>query len=494
MPACRQAGAMRNAKYPLAFPTRIRDHLVVMNPSLSSVFKAYDIRGESPEIIDSAFAERLGRVLADLYHPARVMIGRDMRSTSPELEEAMIKGLTKQGVDVVKIGLCSTPVFYVSVGLADRACDLGVMITASHNPGKYNGVKIVDRDVYPIGEGSGMEEIRDRFLSDKPFAPSDRTGTVNEEPDAITHYLDRIFSLTDTSPLPSMKIAIDAGNGMDGVVLPELVKRIPQISALPLYWEPDGTFPNHEANPLKSETLTDLSNLVKKEACACGVAFDGDGDRVGFTDEHGEPIPGDILTAILARATLRAHPGALILHDLRCSWVVEETIAEAGGTSDLTRVGHAFIKRQLRGVGAVFAGELSMHFYFKDLWGVESGDLAMLLILKEIAETGKPLSELWKPLKKYAYSGEINSEVSDKEAALARVRNAFEAQASSTSDLDGIRMEFNVAPDGTKGPDAWWFSVRQSNTEPLVRLIVEAVREDVMTAKRDELLALIRQT
>jgi phosphomannomutase len=463
-----------------------------MDPSLASVFKAYDIRGRSPGQIDAQFAERLGCVLADLYHPKRVMIGRDMRSTSPELEAALVKGLTDQGADVVKIGLCSTPMFNVSVGLANGAYDLGVMITASHNPGEYNGIKLVDGNVFPIGEGSGMEQIRDRFLSDEPFASSKRKGSVEEDADALRAYLDRIFSLADVSKIPVMKVAVDAGNGMAGVILPEFIKRIPQVTVLPLYWEPDGTFPNHEANPLKTETLADLSALVTKESCACGAAFDGDADRAGFVDENGAVVPGDFMTAVLAEALLRANPGALALYDLRCSWSVKEEIERAGGKADMMRVGHSFIKRRMRETGALFAGELSMHYYFKDLWGVESGDLAMLLLLIELAESGKKLSELWKPLKKYAYSGEINSKVRDADAVLARIEEAYASAVSSVSHLDGIRMEFGVSQDGTKEDDAWWFSVRRSNTEPLVRLIVEAVREDVMIAKRDELLALIR--
>ena len=361
-----------------------------------------------------------------------------------------------------------------------------------HNPARYDGFKFVDKDILPIGQGSGMEEIRDRFLSDAPFAPSEKKGMLVEDPGALQAYLDRICSVIDIASIPPMKIAVDAGNGMAGYVLPEFVKRIPQIEVLPLYWELDGTFPNHEANPLKAETLQALSKTVREHGCAFGAAYDGDGDRIGFVDENEEQIPGDLLTALFARALLRDHPGDLILRDLRCSWSVEEEIREAGGRSEMCRVGHAFIKRQLREDGGLFAGELSMHYYFRDIWGLESGDLSLLLMLREIARGGKKLSELWRPLKRYATSSEINNQVANAKATISRIRDHYAPEASSISDLDGIRLEFNVGADGKKGPTAWWFSLRPSNTEPVVRLIVEAVDSNVMEGRRDELVRMIQ--
>jgi phosphomannomutase len=460
-------------------------------PSPADVFKAYDIRGLSPGELNIGFAERLGQVLAAEFRPKTLLVGRDMRTTSPELEQALIGGLTASGVNVVRIGLCSTPLFNVSVGLGGDAYDLGVMVTASHNPAQYNGFKLVKRGAVPIGQGSGMELIRDRFVSDEVFMPASIKGGVSDDPHALQAYLDRIFSLVDAASLPPMTIGVDAGNGMAGVLLPEIAKRLPQIRMLPLYWDPDGTFPHHEANPLKTETLHDLSALVTSHGCAFGVAFDGDADRVGFVDEAGVPIPGDLLTALFSRVMLSTHPSAKILYDLRSSWSTPEVIAAAGGTPTMCRVGHAFIKKQMREEDAIFGGELSMHFYFHELWNVESTDLCLLLMLR-LAASGAAMSTVWATLKKYAKTEEINSEVKDRDGVLKKIEETFAPSASSVSHLDGIRMEFGVGADGVKSPEAWWFSVRASNTEPLIRLIVEAVSPEVMAKKRDELLALIR--
>lgn len=463
-----------------------------MNTDLRQVFRAYDIRGLSPGELDQEFARRLGHVLEAEFRPQRVLVGLDMRQTSPELEAGLLNGLTSRGVEVTRIGLCSTPMFNATLGLAQGKYDLGVMITASHNPAPYNGFKLVRGDVRPIGQGTGMERLRDRFLSSETWKPEPRRGSVVQDPKALSAYLDKIFSLVEVASLPKMKIAVDTGNGMNGIVLTELAKRLPQVTILPLYFEPDGNFPHHEANPLKTETLRDLQTLVKREGCVCGAAFDGDGDRVGFMDEQAEPIPGDLTTALLAQSLLAQAPGSTILYDLRSSWSVSEAIQAAHGVPVMCRVGHAFIKQQMRAAQGLFAGELSMHFYFRDLWNAESGDLGLLLLLKLMATSGRPLSELWRPLKKYAKTSELNSKVSDKTATLQRIEERFVPFASSVSKLDGLRLEFNVAADGSKGPEAWWFSVRPSNTEPLMRLVVEAVSPEVLAARRDELLALIR--
>ena len=465
-----------------------------MPKNTADVFHAYDIRGTQNEGINPEFAERLGQTLAHLYTPKTVMVGLDMRSTSPQLESALIKGLTEQGVEIIRIGLCSTPMMNITMGLAGGAYDLGIMVTASHNPGEYNGFKFTDKNVLPIGQGTGMEEIRDRFLSDEAFNPSDHIGTVTDRDDALKEYLDHVFKIADLDPqeLPKMKIAIDAGNGMAGHILPELIKRLPTLEIIPMFWELDGTFPNHEANPLKAETIRDLSKMVIDEHCDFGIAFDGDADRIGFVDENGEQIAGDLLTAILAKEHLHDHPGEKILRDIRSSWATEEAIAEAGGTSEFCRVGHAFIKKQMRESGALFAGELSMHFYYRDLWGVESGDLSALIMIKMLAEQKQKLSAIWKPYHRYANSGEVNTRVESSEGIIERIQSAYADQASSISDLDGIRMEFGVEKDGSKSADAWWFSVRKSNTEPLIRLIVEAKDQNLMEQKRDEILAMIK--
>lgn len=457
--------------------------------SLASVFKAYDIRGLSPEQIDGAFARRLGKAIVARFSPRKILVGRDMRTTSFALESALIDGLTSSGVDVVRIGLCSTPMFYAMVGMAHREFDLGIMVTASHNPGKYNGFKLVRGDCLPIGEGSGMEDVRDAFLAEKEIV-SDRTGSVVDDPTALDRYVELVVKLAALPEgMPQIKIAIDAGNGMAGAVLPRLISSLPWLDVVPLYFDPDGTFPNHEANPLKVDTLKNLIATVRDRECAMGVAFDGDADRVGFVDETGEPIPGDLLTAFLAQEALRAHPGGLVHYDVRSSWAVPEAVAEAGGTSQMCKVGHANIKKLMRETGAVFAGEVSMHFYFQELWNCESGDLAMLLMLRRLAESTESLSALWKPLRRYAHSEELNFEVSDKPAVIERLKGTYGPTAFAISDLDGIRMEFR---DPTAPQNDWWFNVRASNTEPLLRLNLEARTVEILEKKIEELSVAIR--
>lgn len=462
-----------------------------MDTTIASVFKAYDIRGLAPEQLNAAFALRLGKALAAHFGPKRVLVGRDMRTTSFPLESALIEGLTSSGVEVVRIGLCSTPMFYVLTGMAQstKPFDMGIMVTASHNPSKYNGFKIIRGDCLPVGQGSGMEELRDAFLSGKE-TKADHAGTVADDPDALERYISKVL---DTAKLPQamphMKVAIDAGNGMAGAILPRLLSRLPWLEVLPLYFDPDGTFPNHEANPLKVETLNELVLKVRNESCVLGVAFDGDADRIGFVDEEGVPIPGDLMTAFLAKEILKENKGAKILLDVRASWAAQEEIREADGVFELCRVGHALIKKQMRESGAIFAGELSLHMYFHDLWNVECGDLAMLLLLRRLASTGRSMSELMAPLRRYANSGEMNFEIADKAAVLSRLKEKYSAGASLVSELDGLRIELR----DEKNPRAdWWFSVRASNTEPLLRLVVEARDVSVLNDRVAELRGLIQ--
>jgi phosphomannomutase len=456
-----------------------------------SVFHAYDIRGLSPQELDESFANRLGLAIAKQFSPRRVIVGRDMRATSSALESALIEGLTGSGIDVVRIGLCSTPMFNVIVGLSNGDVDLGVMVTASHNPGQYNGIKLVRGDASPIGQGSGMEELADAFASMTDASLSEKKGTISEDSGALSRYVDHILKLAALpSNMPKMRIAIDAGNGMAGAVLPELIARLPWLEVTPLYFELDGNFPNHEANPLKRETLNDLVTSVQSQSFMLGVAFDGDADRVGFVDEYGQPIPGDLGTALIAQEVLRTSPGGLVLYDIRSSWSVPEAIAEAGGRSKMCRVGHAYIKRQMRETGAVFAGEISMHYYFHPLKFVESGDLVLLYVLRRMVREQKRLSELWRPLAKYAHSGEINFEIEDKESALQRVHDTYASTATSVSDLDGIRMEFRNQDNPEHD---WWFSVRLSNTEPLVRLNLETRSSEETKKRVEELTALIKK-
>ena len=447
------------------------------SPNLGSAFKAYDIRALSPETINSAFAKRLGKAIASQYAPKTVMVGRDMRTTSFALEASLIEALTSSGIDVIRIGLCSTPMFNVLLGLSHGEVDLGVMVTASHNPGKYNGFKIAHGNCLPVGEGSGMEELRDAFLAEKTVE-SKRNGMVSDDPTALDRYVDHILTVANLpDQMPITRVAIDAGNGMGGAVLPRLLARLPWLEAIPLYFDPDGSFPNHEANPLKIETLDRLREIVVAEKCALGVAFDGDADRVGFVDELGQPMAGDILTALFAGVLLQDHPNEKIYFDVRSSWAVPEVVKEAHGIPKICKVGHANIKKIMAETNGLFGGELSMHFYFRELWNCESGDLAMLLMLKHLAEERRPLSQLRRPLERYVDSGEINFEVQNKVGVIQRLAAEFGKNVTETTTIDGLRMEFR---DGQHPYEDWWFSVRASNTEPLLRLVVEARSEEVL--------------
>lgn len=453
-----------------------------------SIFKAYDIRGLSPGEISAADAKKIGQAIAVEFQPKHVVVGKDMRVTSDELERELVEGFLSQGVNVTRIGLCSTPLFNFAIGSSEGKYDLGVMVTASHNPASYNGFKITKGDNIPVGKGSGMEEIRDRAAGAHNIPPGEKRGSSDKDNSVLARYLDHLFASADLPELPEIKIAVDAGNGMNGLILPELAKRLPQIEIMDLYWELDGSFPNHEANPIKEETLEDLRKAVKENKCGFGVAFDGDGDRVGFVDEKGAPIPGDILTALFALELLTDHPKEKILYDLRSSWSVPEAVEEAGGISEMTRVGHAFIKREMKEKKALFAGELSMHFYFREFQNCESGDFAMLLLLKMLARESEPLSKLWKPLLRYAHSGEINFEVENAKNIIKKLKKHYEAAATDLSEIDGLRMEFR---SGEKGD--WWFNVRPSNTEPLLRLNLEAKDAKEMKKRREEVSALIKE-
>ncbi len=461
--------------------------------ALAACFKAYDIRGYAPEQIDTAFARRLGQALAAELKPQTVLVGRDMRTTSFALESALIDGLISSGVDVVRMGLCSTPMFNVLIGLGDGEFNLGVMVTASHNPGRYNGFKLTRGDCMPIGEGNGMEQVRDAFFAINTISQavkSKRFGNVTEDHAAMDRYLRRVLLVADLpADMPRFKLAIDAGNGMAGAVLPRLLLQLPWLEVLPLYFDPDGSFPNHEANPLKRETLARLCQVVQDEKCVAGVAFDGDADRVGFVDETGEPIPGDLMTAVLAQELLREQSGGRVLYDVRSSWSVPEAIRAAGGVSEMTKVGHAKIKRHMRETGAVFGGELSMHFYFSQLWNCESGDLALLFLLRRLALDHMPLSRLWQSLRQYAHSGELNFEVKNASQVIDRLKQQYEPYASRIFTLDGIRVEFRYEKSPSQD---WWFNVRASNTEPLLRLNIEARTEPLLRERINELALAIQ--
>ena len=438
-----------------------------------SIFKAYDIRGVYGEDFDEEMAKKLGRAMVQFTGAKTVLVGRDMRKSSPKLSQAVIEGATSMGADVIDIGECSTPVFNYAVAEYDLH-DCGIMITASHNPAKYNGFKLSYGDALPIGKGSGMDEIK-RLVLEGDFSEQP-IGNVVESP-IIDEYIEKIFSFIDVKKIKPMKIVIDAGNGMGGPILEKIFKRLPQIEMTPMYFKPDGSFPHHEANPIKEENLVDLKNKMMELNPDLGVAFDGDCDRIGFVNEIRETVPGDFMTGLLAKEVLKKHPGGKIHYDLRSSWAVRDIIKENGGVPEMCMVGHALIKKLMRETGAVFSGELSSHFYYKDFYTVESGDLTLLLILQLLSEEGKNMSELVEPLRKYFHSGEINFEVEDKEGMMKKLEEKYAEGAKDVSHLDGIRIEH----------EDWWFNVRASNTEPLLRLNLEAKTKEMMEEKRDEI-------
>lgn len=424
-----------------------------------SIFKAYDIRGIYGTELTEEIAYRFGRAFVTFLKCKKVAVGHDMRDSSPSIEAELIRGLTEQGADVTLIGMATTPMLYFAA--AKFGYDAGINVTASHNPGKYNGFKLVRENAIPISGETGIYAIRDLVESGK-FSESSRKGKVGERSDILEAYIKNALSFVDSSKLKKFKLVVDTGNGMAGMVIPDLLKKIP-CEFTHMFPELDGNFPNHEANPLKTETLKWLQAEVKRKKADVGVAFDGDSDRIGFVDETGAVVPSDLFIALIAKELLLHRPGSKILYDLRSSKAVAEAVKEAGGIPIETRVGHSYIKAHMRKESAIFAGELSAHYYLKDNFYIESPYIVMLLLLKLMTETGKTFSQLISPLKKYHSSGEINFEVKDKDAATAAVKAAFK-DAKRTYNLDGLSIEY---------PD-WWLNLRPSNTEPLLRLNMEA--------------------
>ncbi|MFA6159655.1 MAG: phosphomannomutase/phosphoglucomutase [Parcubacteria group bacterium] len=440
------------------------------------IFKAYDIRGLYPEEINGETAYNIGRALVAFTKAKKIAVGRDMRVSSPEMEEALVMGITDQGADVVKIGLASTPMTYFSSW--KLAVDVAVIITASHNPAQYNGMKFCFQGAVPIGEGSGMEEIKELAVKGE-FIEAENKGKVSENFEIGNQYIDYVAGFFNKD-FAKKKIVVDFGNGM-GAVEKGVFEKFPEnLEVDYLFEELDGNFPNHEANPLKVETLEVLQKTVLEKNADLGISYDGDADRVGFVDEKGEAVPMDYLIALLAKEVLKKNPGGLVLMDLRSSNAVKEVIEEAGGKVNRCRVGHSLIKKQMRAEGAIFAGELSGHYFFEANSKAEMATLAVLMLLNLMNETGQKMSELVHDLKRYFHSGEINSEVEDKEAVMNKLKEKYSIGKLDT--LDGIRIDF---------PD-WWFSVRASNTEPVLRLNLEAKTKELMEEKREEVLGMIR--
>ncbi len=440
-----------------------------------SIFKAYDIRGVVPGELDADAAYRIGRGIARHIDAPSLAVGRDARRSSPELFEALVRGVTDEGTDVADLGLACTPMLYFAVDHLGSGG--GIMLTASHNPAQYNGFKVCREHAIPIGEASGLKEI-ERLSKTAAATTAERRGSVRRV-DVRADYVDHVLAVGGGRP--RLNVAIDCGNGMASVGLEPLLAGL-DLEVERLYFEPDGSFPNHEADPLKVENLRDVCQAVKRSGADFGVAFDGDADRAVFVDEAGEPISSDLVTALLARRALRRHPGGTVLYDLRSSRVTAEEIKAAGGLPQMCRVGHSFVKAQMREVGAVFAGELSGHFYFRfsPTLVADDGIAAFVALLDVLAVEGQPLSKLVAPLRRYSASGEINRRVENIPGILSAIE-AEHAGAAEISHLDGLLVRY---------PD-WWFNLRPSNTEPVLRLNLEADSEARMVELRDSLLARI---
>jgi len=445
---------------------------------LAKIFKAYDVRGVVPDEFDEEIAEAVGAAFVRVTGAARVVTAHDMRTSSAPLAAAFARGATAQGADVLEAGLGSTDLLYYASGSLGLP---GVMFTASHNPARYNGMKMCREGARPIGQDTGLREIRDLVARGVPAydGPAGKT----ERRDLLQDYADHLKTLVDLTGIRPLKVVVDAGNGMGGHTVPAVFAGLP-LELVPLYFELDGTFPNHEANPIEPENLRDLQAAVLEHGADLGLAFDGDADRCFAVDERGEIVSPSAITALVAERELAKHPGASIVHNLITSRAVPEIIRENGGVPVRTRVGHSFIKKTMADTGAVFGGEHSAHFYFRDFWFADSGMLAALHVLAALGEQDGPLSALLKSYDRYVASGEINSEVADQAAAVARVKEAFAGRPGvEVDELDGT----------TFTGDGWWFNLRASNTEPLLRLNAEAGDEHTMAAIRDEVLAIVRR-
>jgi len=440
------------------------------------VFKAYDVRGLYPSEIDEDGAQAIGRAYVEQFEPKRIAVGRDMRASSPSMARATIEGAASAGADVVDIGLVGTEMLYFAVGHLEL--DGGIMVTASHNPKEYTGMKVVRRGAMPVGGDSGLLDIRDRAMSGARHRTGPE-GTVHQE-DVFPGFVDKVLSFVDSGAIERRRVVIDAANGMGGVMLPPVLERIP-IDPVPYFFEPDGTFPNHEPNPLLPENREFVIGKVLEDKADLGAAFDGDADRCFFIDDTGEFVPGDFVTALLAESMLEKYPGAKIIYDVRASWAVPETIERAGGTPLVNRVGHAFIKQRMREEDAAFAGEVSGHYYFRDFFQADSGVIPFLLMLELISKRGQPLSELLRPYReRYFLTGEINVPVADVAVKIQEIKERLGGEGQ-VSHLDGISIE----------AEDWHLNVRPSNTEPLLRLNLEARSSDLMEQKRDEVLEVL---
>jgi phosphomannomutase len=439
---------------------------------LSRIFKAYDVRGVVPGELNEDVARRIGAAFARWADAPTVAIGRDARLSSPALAAAFADGATSQGVDVVDIGLASTDLLYFASGSLDVPA---TMLTASHNPPNYNGLKFCLSGARPVGQDTGLADIRG--LTEQDLPPRDSRGSVQTR-DLLDAYVEHVLSFVDVDRMAPLTVVADTANGMGGLVVPAVMSRLP-VRLIHLFPELDGTFPNHPADPIQPANQRDVKRAVLDNRADVGLAFDGDADRVFLVDEQAEGVSGSDVTALVAKAMLQRYPGAKIVYNLICSWAVPEVVRENGGEPIRTRVGHSFIKQVMAETGAVFGGEHSGHYYFRENYRADSGLIAAIVVLDQLSAAGQPLSELLRPLRRYFDSGEINSEVDDQTATIERISRAY---ASARQDrTDGLTVEF----------DDWWFNVRPSNTEPLLRLNVEARTPEMLEEETHEVLALI---
>ncbi|MGW3244182.1 phosphomannomutase/phosphoglucomutase [Streptomyces sp. NPDC001070] len=448
---------------------------------LSQLVKAYDVRGVVPDQWGEPLAELFGAAFVTVTGADAIVTGHDMRPSSPGLSRAFARGAASRGASVTEIGLCSTDQLYFASGKLDLP---GAMFTASHNPARYNGIKMCRAGAAPVGQNTGLAEIRELVeeWSDTGLPASDAAPGEITQRDLLADYATHLRTLVDLSSIRHLKVVVDAGNGMGGHTVPTVFDGLP-LDLVPMYFELDGTFPNHEANPLDPKNIVDLQEKVRETGADIGIAFDGDADRCFVVDERGEPVSPSAITALVAARELAKHPGSTVIHNLITSWSVPEVVREHGGTPVRTRVGHSFIKQEMARTGAVFGGEHSAHYYFRDFWNADTGMLAALHVLAALGGQDGPLSALVAEYDRYAASGEINTAVDDQAVRTAAVRTAFaDRPGVGIDELDGL----------TVTGDGWWFNLRPSNTEPLLRLNVEARDTDLVTAVRDEVLSIVR--
>ena len=442
-------------------------------------FKAYDVRGLYGPELDEEGAYAIGRAYVEHFEPHTIAVGRDMRVSAPSMAAALMEGAADGGADVRDLGMVGTEMVYYAVG--ELGLDGGICVTASHNPKQYTGMKIVRGGALPVGGESGLMDIR--AGAQAGFGAVTRRGVITPL-DVWPGFVEKVLTFVDVAAIRPLRIVVDAANGMAGTMLPPVLERLPQVEVVRCYFDPDGTFPNHEPNPLLEENRAFIIAKTREEGADLGVAYDGDADRCFFVDDSGEFVPGDFVTALLAEVMLGKSPGGTVLYDVRASWAVPRTIEAAGGTALVNRVGHAYIKHRMREEHAIFAGEVSAHYYFRDFTQADTGVVPFLLMLELISTRGAKLSEILRSFREqYFITGEINTPVADVPLKLREIEERYSAEGGCVSHLDGISVDF----------DTWHFNVRPSNTEPLLRLNLEALSEDEMDARRDELVALIQR-